>query len=111
MYDNEFPVVCNKIDHAMLLNMMKYVDIRLLEPMNGITVSIFLHYGEELHIFYRSTNKQISINITNNYIMVNADKNSTLMYDGDGEETPVKERLFDMVMDLINNTLLADKQA
>ena len=88
---------------------MKYVDIRLLEPIDGIEISTFLHYGEELHIFYRGNDREISINITNNYVMVNADKQSTLMYDGDGEELSVKERLFGMIIDLITNTLQSNK--
>ena len=109
MYDNEFPIVCDKIDLAILSNLMKYMDIRLLESINGIEMSAFLHYGEDLNIFYKRNSKQISINITNNYVMVNAENQSILMYDGDGEETPVKERLFGIVMNLIINTLLSDK--
>ena len=111
MYDNEFPIVCGKINHSVLLNMMKYVDMRLLEPIDGIEIAAFLHYNEELHIFYRKDDKRISIYITNNYIMVNAEKQSTLMYEGDGEECSIKERLFGMVMDLITNTLLSDRHS
>ena len=74
-------------------------------------ISVFLHYGEELHIFYRSNDKQISVNISNNYVMLNAEKQSVLMYEGDGEECSIKERLFGMVMDLITNTLLSDRHS
>ena len=105
MYDNEFPVVCSKIDHTMLLNMMKYVDIRLLQPITNVEISTFLHYGEELHIFYRANDKQFSVNIANNYVMVNVDKQCTLMYEGDESNITVKERLFSMVMNLIADML------
>lgn len=98
----EFPVVCSKLSLDAMLNFLKSVDQRLLEPIPNIETSIFFEYECEIHIVYKYNDHEISVCITSTYVIVHEKNNATMMYYGDGEELSVKERLFATVMDILN---------
>lgn len=98
----EFPIVCNKLSVDTMLNVLKSVDHRLLEPIPDIETTIFFQYECEIHIVYKYNNHEVSVCIASTYVIIHEKNNSIMMYEGDGEKLSVKERLFSTIMDILN---------
>ena len=100
-----FPIIHTKINKDVIINIIKYLDLRLLEEIPGVDTSIHIHNGCEFELRYNYDNKEISVIISSAYIMVNSSYGCTMMYENDGEEIPVRNRLFNTVMSLINTII------
>lgn len=98
----EFPVVCSKLSVDTMLNVLKSVDYRLLEPIPDVETAIFFQYECEIHIVYKYNDHEISVCIASTYVIIHEKNNAIMMYEGDGEELSVKERLFNTIMSILN---------
>lgn len=98
----EFPVVCSELSVDTMLNVLKSVDYRLLEPIPDVETSIFFQYECEIHIVYRLNGREVSVAIASTYIIVHSGNESVMMYEGDGEVECVRIRLFNTIMNILN---------
>lgn len=102
--DDGLPIDINNIDIDVVTNLIKYVDIRLLSPIQDVEINISMKNGHEINISYKYNNNYIvSIYIYSAYILIYRNNTYTMMYEGDGEKLNIRERLFSMIMNILIN--------
>lgn len=107
---DEFPVVCRSLSVDTMRNFIKSIDQRLLEPIPDVSISISFNNECELQILYTYkgygyddlTKYEITVCVSSTYVIIYGNNGAIMMYDGDGEELGVKERVFSTVMDILN---------
>lgn len=102
------PVKACRLDIESLQYMLKYVDYRLLDNIPEVSTRILFRYNREIVIFYEHNNRSFSVIVTGKYIIVKTAKESTMLSADDGDIVPIRERLFGIVMSLLNE-MTSDK--
>lgn len=91
---------------SVIRNFIKCVDDRLLDSSFDVKININILINEDIQIIYHGyRNNDITILVTDRYITVNYKNDTCLMYDGDESGLSVKERLFNLVIELLGEIM------